>query len=142
MPAFAFTPHPFYGTFHKQNAYAVRPLTSESLPKHRQKQYSQRINHRCRKNNTVKPVHNAAVPRDHLSVILDPVIAFDRRGCKITHHTDDASDNTDHNEASVQILSINQSNDPSRLYKEVWIGLGGTQSAVYATEVSTQEYLA
>ena len=41
-----------------------------------------------------------------------------------------------------QILSINQSNDPSRLYKEVWIGLGGTQSAVYATEVSTQEYLA
>lgn len=41
-----------------------------------------------------------------------------------------------------QILSINQDNDPSRLYKEVWIGLGGTQSAVYATEVSTQEYLA
>ena len=41
-----------------------------------------------------------------------------------------------------QILSINQANDPSRLYKEVWIGLGGTQSAVYATEVSTQEYLA
>ena len=30
-----------------------------------------------------------------------------------------------------QILSINQSNDLSRLYKEVWIGLGGTQSAVY-----------
>ena len=27
-----------------------------------------------------------------------------------------------------QILSINQSNDPSRRYKEVWIGLGGTQS--------------
>lgn len=41
-----------------------------------------------------------------------------------------------------QILSINQANDPSRLYKEVWIGLGGTQSAVYATEVSMQEYLA
>ena len=41
-----------------------------------------------------------------------------------------------------QILSINQANDLSRLYKEVWIGLGGTQSAVYATEVSTQEYLA
>ena len=37
-----------------------------------------------------------------------------------------------------QILSIN----PSRLYKEVWIGLGGTQSAVYATEVSAEEYLA
>ena len=31
---------------------------------------------------------------------------------------------------------------PSRLYKEVWIGLGGTQSAVYATEVSAEEYLA
>lgn len=25
---------------------------------------------------------------------------------------------------------------------EVWIGLGGTQSAVYATEVSAEEYLA
>ena len=41
-----------------------------------------------------------------------------------------------------QILSINQANNPSRLYKEVWIGLGGTQSAVYATEVSPEEYLA
>ncbi len=40
-----------------------------------------------------------------------------------------------------QILSINLNNHPSRLYKEVWIGLGGTQSAVYATEVSTEEYL-
>ena len=41
-----------------------------------------------------------------------------------------------------QILSINMNNDPSRLYKEVWIGLGGTHSAVYATEVSPEEYLA
>lgn len=41
-----------------------------------------------------------------------------------------------------QILSINMNNDPNRLYKEVWIGLGGTHSAVYATEVSTEEYLA
>lgn len=41
-----------------------------------------------------------------------------------------------------QILSINMNNDPKRLYKEVWIGLGGTHSAVYATEVSTEEYLA
>ena len=40
-----------------------------------------------------------------------------------------------------QILSINMSNNPSRIYKEVWIGLGGAQSAVYATEVSKQEYL-
>jgi conjugation system TraG family ATPase len=40
-----------------------------------------------------------------------------------------------------QILSINQSNDPQRKYKEVWVGLGGVQSAVYATEVSLQEYL-
>ena len=31
--------------------------------------------------------------------------------------------------------------DPHRLYKEVWIGLGGMQSAVYATEVSLEEYL-
>lgn len=41
-----------------------------------------------------------------------------------------------------QVLSINMNNDPSRLYKEVWIGLGGIQSAVYATEVSLEEYLA
>ena len=40
-----------------------------------------------------------------------------------------------------QILSINQNNDPHRLYKEVWVGLGGMQSAVYATEVSMEEYL-
>ena len=40
-----------------------------------------------------------------------------------------------------QILSINLSNDPKRLYKEVWIGLGGVQSAVYATETSVEEYL-
>ncbi|MBX9049626.1 TraG family conjugative transposon ATPase [Bacteroides thetaiotaomicron] len=40
-----------------------------------------------------------------------------------------------------QILSINMANNPSRLYKEVWIGLGGVQSAVYATEVSAEEYL-
>ncbi len=39
-----------------------------------------------------------------------------------------------------QILSINMANNPSRKYKEVWIGLGGTQSAVYATEVSLEEY--
>ncbi len=39
-----------------------------------------------------------------------------------------------------QILSINLSNDPKRNYKEVWIGLGGAESAVYATEVSMEEY--
>ena len=32
-------------------------------------------------------------------------------------------------------------NNPNRLYKEVWFGLGGVQSAVYATEVSGEEYL-
>ena len=40
-----------------------------------------------------------------------------------------------------QILSINLANAANRLYKEIWIGLGGTQSAVYATEVSGEEYL-
>lgn len=39
-----------------------------------------------------------------------------------------------------QILSINMSNVSSRKYKEVWFGLGGVQSAVYATEVSLEEY--
>ena len=40
-----------------------------------------------------------------------------------------------------QILSINLANHPGRKYKEVWIGLNGVQSAVYATEVSPAEYL-
>lgn len=40
-----------------------------------------------------------------------------------------------------QILSINLANHPGRKYKEVWIGLNGVQSAVYATEVSPCEYL-
>lgn len=40
-----------------------------------------------------------------------------------------------------QILSMNMSNDPRRKYKEVWFGLGGVQSTVYATEVSLEEYL-
>ena len=35
-------------------------------------------------------------------------------------------------------MSLDQpvSNDPKRRYKEVWIGLGGVHSAVYATETS------
>ena len=41
-----------------------------------------------------------------------------------------------------QILSINMANNSNRKYREVWIGLGGAWSAVYATEVSRQEYLA
>lgn len=40
-----------------------------------------------------------------------------------------------------QILSINQANRPGNAYREVWIGLGGTRSAVYATEVSEEEYM-
>lgn len=40
------------------------------------------------------------------------------------------------------VLSINKANDPSRKYKEVFISLGGQLSKVYATEVSTAEYLA
>jgi len=40
-----------------------------------------------------------------------------------------------------QILSVNMSNDPRRKYKEVWFGLGGVQSTVYAPEVSLEEYL-
>jgi conjugation system TraG family ATPase len=41
-----------------------------------------------------------------------------------------------------QILSMNKANDPKRKYKEVFISLGGTQSKVYRTEVSLEEYLA
>ena len=40
----------------------------------------------------------------------------------------------------MQILSINRANRPGPFYREVWIGLGGTHSAVYATEVSAEEY--
>ena len=39
-----------------------------------------------------------------------------------------------------QILSINRANRPGPFYREDWIGLGGTHSAVYATEVSAEEY--
>ena len=39
-----------------------------------------------------------------------------------------------------QILSLNLARHPGRNYKEVWIGLGGVQSAVYAVEVSKSEY--
>jgi len=38
-----------------------------------------------------------------------------------------------------QILSINRNNNPHRIYKEVFIGLG-SESAVYATEVSMEQY--
>jgi conjugation system TraG family ATPase len=38
------------------------------------------------------------------------------------------------------ILSINRANDPSRTYKEVFIGLG-SHSQVFRTEVSLEEYL-
>lgn len=41
-----------------------------------------------------------------------------------------------------QILSINQDLKPGFKYKEVWIGLGTQKSAVYATEVSGEEYAA
>lgn len=41
-----------------------------------------------------------------------------------------------------EILSINLNLDPNRKYKEVWIGLGGDHSAVYAVETSIEEYLA
>ncbi len=40
-----------------------------------------------------------------------------------------------------QILSINKNNDPTKKYKEVFVGLGGTHSRVYRTEVSLEEYL-
>lgn len=39
------------------------------------------------------------------------------------------------------VLSLNKGNDRSRLYKEVFISLGGMSSKVYATEVSLEEYL-
>jgi conjugation system TraG family ATPase len=41
-----------------------------------------------------------------------------------------------------QVLSLNRNNDPHRpRYKEVYIDLGGVYSAVYANEVSREEYL-
>lgn len=39
-----------------------------------------------------------------------------------------------------QILSINLNKAPNRIYKELWIGYGGKVSAVYACEVSEEEY--
>ena len=40
------------------------------------------------------------------------------------------------------VLSVNKANDPNRIYKEVFISLGGMLSKVYRTEVSKEEYLA
>jgi conjugation system TraG family ATPase len=41
-----------------------------------------------------------------------------------------------------QVLSLNRNNDPQRPpYREVYIDLGGAYSAVYANEVSREEYL-
>jgi conjugation system TraG family ATPase len=41
-----------------------------------------------------------------------------------------------------QVLSLNRNNDPLRPpYKEVYVDLGGVYSAVYANEVSREEYL-
>jgi conjugation system TraG family ATPase len=39
-----------------------------------------------------------------------------------------------------QVLSINRNNDPNLKYKEAYIDLGGAHSAVYAIEVSPEEY--
>lgn len=39
------------------------------------------------------------------------------------------------------VLSINKANDPTKIYKEVFISLGGVLSKVYRTEVSPEEYL-
>lgn len=41
-----------------------------------------------------------------------------------------------------QILSVNLDNHPHRKYKKVWIGLSGSKRAIYATEVSPEEYYA
>ena len=46
------------------------------------------------------------------------------------------------NKERALVLSVNKANDPKRRYKEVFISLGGTQSKVYRTEVSKEEYLA
>jgi conjugation system TraG family ATPase len=40
-----------------------------------------------------------------------------------------------------QVLSINQDIKPGRIYKEVFISLGGQESKVYAVEVSAEEYI-
>lgn len=40
------------------------------------------------------------------------------------------------------VLSMNRANDPDKLYKEVFISLGGQLSKVYRTEVSPSEYYA
>jgi conjugation system TraG family ATPase len=40
-----------------------------------------------------------------------------------------------------QVLSLNTNLDSKRSYREVYIDLGGTYSAVYSTEVSREEYL-
>lgn len=78
-------------------------------------------------------------------IISSPIVKetiINNSDCKILLDQRKYMNRFDQIKEKAQILSINMANNPGRNYKEVWIGLGGTQSAVYATEVSPEEYLA
>ena len=59
------------------------------------KKKRQKIDHRSREDHAVEPVHDAAVSRDQISVILDAVVPLDRGSGKIAKYGDHRADRAD-----------------------------------------------
>ena len=62
--------------------FLLFPILSALL----QKCQRQIVDNRCNENHTVKPIQNAAVSRNQMSVIFDIMIPLDRRCRKVTDH--------------------------------------------------------
>ena len=60
------------------------------------------------------------------------------KACGVSRQTINAIENNKYDPTLA--LAFHLPNHPGRKYKEVFFSLGGTQSAVYATEVSLEEY--
>lgn len=89
----------------------------------------------------VEDIISSPVVKEAIINNSDCKILLDQR--KYLHHFDKIQQLLGLNEKDkALVLSVNRNNDPNRLYKEVFISLGGTHSKVYRTEVSTEEYLA
>lgn len=93
------------------------------------------------------------VTQDIEDIISSPVVKqtiINNSDCKILLDQSKYQNKFDHvqellgltEKEKALVLSINKANDPTKLYKEVFISLGGVLSKVYRTEVSPEEYLA
>lgn len=87
----------------------------------------------------VDDIISSPIVKESIIANADCKILLDQR--KLINKFDDIQKLLGLNEKEkAQILSINQNLDSQRHYKEVWLGFGGKYSAVYATEVSLEEY--